>query len=142
VEINRGNVPTKRRLGVTSGGKDSTLQYLSTSYFINKSSSNPVVCCLASFWRHPLSGSGIDISIYRQVAAADDLGPSPSSSPQDPRFAEKILALLDRIRDLDPPMDEARVQKIAKIKKAIADGTYHVSAAEVARKLIDQMREP
>jgi anti-sigma28 factor (negative regulator of flagellin synthesis) len=39
-------------------------------------------------------------------------------------------------------MDEARMQKIAKIKKAMADGTYNVSAAEVARKIIDHMQEP
>jgi anti-sigma28 factor (negative regulator of flagellin synthesis) len=39
-------------------------------------------------------------------------------------------------------MNEARLNKIEKIKKALADGTYHVSAAEVARKIIDNMREP
>jgi anti-sigma28 factor (negative regulator of flagellin synthesis) len=39
-------------------------------------------------------------------------------------------------------MNEARTEKIANIKKALADGTYHVSAAEVARKVIDNMREP
>jgi flagellar biosynthesis anti-sigma factor FlgM len=46
------------------------------------------------------------------------------------------------MRALDKSIDEARMKKIANIKKALADGTYHVSAAEVARKLIDQMREP
>jgi anti-sigma28 factor (negative regulator of flagellin synthesis) len=39
-------------------------------------------------------------------------------------------------------MDEARVKKIENIKKALADGTYHVSAAEVARKTLATMREP
>jgi anti-sigma28 factor (negative regulator of flagellin synthesis) len=39
-------------------------------------------------------------------------------------------------------MDAARVNKIEDIKKALADGIYHVSAAEVARKIIDNMREP
>jgi flagellar biosynthesis anti-sigma factor FlgM len=43
---------------------------------------------------------------------------------------------------LDKSTDEARREKIEKIKKALADGTYHVSAAEVARKIIDSMREP
>jgi flagellar biosynthesis anti-sigma factor FlgM len=38
-------------------------------------------------------------------------------------------------------IDEERLQKIAKIKQAIADGTYHVSAQEVARKIIEHMRE-
>jgi anti-sigma28 factor (negative regulator of flagellin synthesis) len=39
-------------------------------------------------------------------------------------------------------MDEARLNKIEKIKKALADGTYHISAAEVARKIVDTMQEP
>jgi flagellar biosynthesis anti-sigma factor FlgM len=38
-------------------------------------------------------------------------------------------------------IDEERLQKIAKIKQAIADGTYHVSAKDVAAKIIEQMRE-
>jgi len=62
-----------------------------------------------------------------------------------PRGADacgQITGLLDRIRGLDKSMDTARLEKIAKIKKAVSDGAYHVSAAEVARKLIDQMREP
>jgi anti-sigma28 factor (negative regulator of flagellin synthesis) len=40
------------------------------------------------------------------------------------------------------PVDEARREKIEKLKKAVADGTYHVSDEEVARKLIDHMLEP
>jgi anti-sigma28 factor (negative regulator of flagellin synthesis) len=39
-------------------------------------------------------------------------------------------------------MDEARREKIENIKKALADGTYHVSAAEVARKILDNIQEP
>jgi len=38
-------------------------------------------------------------------------------------------------------IDEERLQKIAKIKQAIADGTYHVSAQDVAEKIIEHMRE-
>jgi flagellar biosynthesis anti-sigma factor FlgM len=38
-------------------------------------------------------------------------------------------------------VDEERLQKIAKIKQAIADGTYHVSAQDVAAKIIEHMRE-
>ena len=40
------------------------------------------------------------------------------------------------------PMDEARREKIEKLKKAVADGTYSVSAEEVAGKLIEHMLEP
>ena len=69
-------------------------------------------------------------------------GSSGSSSGDEPSAAAKMQVLLDHIRALDKSIDEARMKKIANIEKALADGTYHVSAAEVARKLIDQMREP
>ena len=55
---------------------------------------------------------------------------------------EKILALLDQIRAMDKTMDEARAAKIANIRKAISEGTYRVNAAEVARRIIDQIDEP
>jgi anti-sigma28 factor (negative regulator of flagellin synthesis) len=42
------------------------------------------------------------------------------------------------IEDLDP----IRAEKIARIKKAMDDGTYHVSAEELADKLIQHMLEP
>jgi flagellar biosynthesis anti-sigma factor FlgM len=65
-----------------------------------------------------------------------------SSDREEPTPTARIQALLDHIRALDKPMDEARSNKIENIKKALADGTYHVSAAEVARKILDSMREP
>jgi flagellar biosynthesis anti-sigma factor FlgM len=64
------------------------------------------------------------------------------SSPEEPTLTAQVQALLDHIRALDKSMDEARVNKIESIKKALADGTYHVSTAEVTRKIIDSMREP
>jgi len=75
--------------------------------------------------------------------AAPGPGGFSTGPPSDePTFTEKILALLDQIRAMDKTMDEARAAKIAKIKKAIAAGTYHVSAAEIARRIIDQIEEP
>jgi anti-sigma28 factor (negative regulator of flagellin synthesis) len=41
-----------------------------------------------------------------------------------------------------PAVDEARLQKIARIKKAVEDGTYQVSSDDVARKLIEHMLKP
>jgi anti-sigma28 factor (negative regulator of flagellin synthesis) len=79
---------------------------------------------------------------FPMVALPDNPGSSVGASAEEPTPSEKILALLDHIRTLDKAMDEARIKKIANIKKALSDGTYHVSAAEVARKLIDQLREP
>jgi flagellar biosynthesis anti-sigma factor FlgM len=65
-----------------------------------------------------------------------------SSDPDEQTLVARVQAVLDHIRVLDQSMDEARTEKIENIKKALADGTYHVSAAEVARKILDQMREP
>jgi anti-sigma28 factor (negative regulator of flagellin synthesis) len=39
-------------------------------------------------------------------------------------------------------IDHERLKKIAKLKKAVEDGTYRVSNEEVARKLIEHMLEP
>jgi anti-sigma28 factor (negative regulator of flagellin synthesis) len=47
------------------------------------------------------------------------------------------------VTDANPePIDNARREKIESLKKAVADGTYTVSAEEVARKLIEHMLEP
>ena len=42
----------------------------------------------------------------------------------------------------DTFIDEERRKKIAKLKQAVADGTYYVSAEELADKLIEHMLEP
>jgi anti-sigma28 factor (negative regulator of flagellin synthesis) len=65
-----------------------------------------------------------------------------ASGPEEPTPTARIQALLDHIRALDKSMDEARFNKIENLRKALADGTYHVSAAKVARKILDSMREP
>ena len=44
--------------------------------------------------------------------------------------------------DSESPIEDARREKIESLKKAVADGTYTVSAEEVARKLIEHMLEP
>ena len=44
--------------------------------------------------------------------------------------------------DSESLIDEARREKIEGLKKVVADGTYSVSAEEVARKLIEHMLEP
>jgi anti-sigma28 factor (negative regulator of flagellin synthesis) len=42
----------------------------------------------------------------------------------------------------DQPIDPKRLQKIEKLKQAVADGTYRVSAEDLARKLIEHMLQP
>ena len=78
----------------------------------------------------------------RLFAAPGHVGSSTGPRSDEPTFAEKIPALLDQLRAMDKTMDKAGATKIASIKKAIAEGTYHVSAAEVARQIIDQIDEP
>jgi anti-sigma28 factor (negative regulator of flagellin synthesis) len=40
------------------------------------------------------------------------------------------------------PIDDLRREKIESLKKAVDDGTYSVSAEEVARKVMEHMLEP
>jgi anti-sigma28 factor (negative regulator of flagellin synthesis) len=56
----------------------------------------------------------------------------------------KIAAgsITDRIRNLDNGTEEVRLEKIEKLRAAIADKTYYVSASDVARKFIDHMQQP
>ncbi len=42
----------------------------------------------------------------------------------------------------DPTIDPDRLKKIETLKKAVADGTYHVPAEDLARKLIEHMLQP
>jgi anti-sigma28 factor (negative regulator of flagellin synthesis) len=44
--------------------------------------------------------------------------------------------------DRRQPIDPERLKKIEKLKQAVADGTYQVSAEDLARKLIEHMLQP
>ena len=72
----------------------------------------------------------------------------PLDNPRDPAEAVNETALHEakesglQPSDSESPIDDARREKVAKLKKAVADGTYNVSAEEVADKLIEHMLEP
>jgi flagellar biosynthesis anti-sigma factor FlgM len=65
------------------------------------------------------------------------MGERPSEDP-----GQLTEAPAKRPSDSESPIDKARREKIEQLKQAVADGTYNVSAEEVARKLIDHMLEP
>jgi anti-sigma28 factor (negative regulator of flagellin synthesis) len=70
--------------------------------------------------------------------------PSGSTNQADEGLSQARLpdpAPNDNAPD-DNAIDHLRLEKIEKIKKAIADGTYRVSAEEVARKVMEHMLEP
>jgi flagellar biosynthesis anti-sigma factor FlgM len=66
---------------------------------------------------------------------------NPPASPAGTISPQASLTSPSLARD-DEALDDVRLEKIAKIKKALEDGTYHVSNEEVARKLIEHMLEP
>jgi flagellar biosynthesis anti-sigma factor FlgM len=87
--------------------------------------------------------------------AGDSAEPSDSSEcpreavapdPDASAVPSTTAAPADSVRSQDDlqnePIDEARREKIANLKKAVADGTYNVSAEELADKLIEHMLEP
>jgi anti-sigma28 factor (negative regulator of flagellin synthesis) len=63
-------------------------------------------------------------------------------NPRDPAEPANETETCETRSDSEPLIDDARREKIESLKKAVADGTYTVSAEEVARKLIEHMLEP
>jgi len=74
---------------------------------------------------------------------SEAVAPDPDASAEVP---STTAAPADSVRSQDDlqndPIDQARREKIANLKKDVADGTYNVSAEELADKLIEHMLEP
>jgi anti-sigma28 factor (negative regulator of flagellin synthesis) len=58
----------------------------------------------------------------------------------DPSANDRLAT--DPLQVIDNLVDEERLKKIARLKQAVADGTYRVSAEDLADKLIAHMLEP
>jgi len=74
-----------------------------------------------------------------------DDAPKPQTGKQVSKDAARRSAREEVLQPelvSDPGVDPARREKIEKIKKALADGTYRISNEDVARKVIEHMREP
>ncbi len=72
---------------------------------------------------------------------SEALSPDPDAAASASAEAPSTTAATQDDLKNDP-IDDARLEKIANLKKALADGTYNVSAEELARKLIEHMLEP
>ena len=68
-----------------------------------------------------------------------DQGNNPST--RDLTSAKDRLAV-DSLHGIEDLTDEERLKKIDRLKRSVADGTYHVSAEDLADKLIAHMLEP
>jgi anti-sigma28 factor (negative regulator of flagellin synthesis) len=62
------------------------------------------------------------------------------STRDDPSAHDRRTA--NSLPVIDHLIDEERLKKIARLKQAVADGTYRVSAEDLADKLIAHMLEP
>jgi anti-sigma28 factor (negative regulator of flagellin synthesis) len=62
------------------------------------------------------------------------------STRDDPSANHRLAT--DSLHAIEDLIDEERLKKIARLKQAVADGTYHVSAEDLADKLIAHMMEP
>lgn len=63
-----------------------------------------------------------------------------SRQGESPRAVE-INNLLARLAAMAETEDPARLRRIAEIKRAIEAGTYHVDAAQLARKILQNLEE-
>ena len=72
----------------------------------------------------------------------DDDATLKSSMDRRDNPSENDQRAADPLQIIDNLIDEERLKKIARLKQAVAEGTYRVSAEDLADKLIAHMLEP
>jgi len=86
----------------------------------------------------------------RNRASMRHIMPPTSASLDDVFRAAKVSSMRkegksatgpikDRSGSGDNFMDDVRLEKIDRLKKSLAENTYHVSSADLAQKIIDDM---
>ncbi|HYR42270.1 MAG TPA: flagellar biosynthesis anti-sigma factor FlgM [Terriglobia bacterium] len=87
-----------------------------------------------------ISNQGIDRA---QATQPNDLVRNAGKDRQVPAGSDS-LALSSKAKELDQlagSLDQSRTEHFNKVKQALESGTYHVSAKDLAQKLIDTNRK-
>ena len=66
----------------------------------------------------------------------------PADNPSADRPSGNDRRSAGPLQVIESLVDEERLKKIARLKQAVADGTYRVSSEDLADKLIAHMLEP
>ena len=88
--------------------------------------------------RISLSNGAIDRT--NQSNPTEEVKSSSTSRPSKSTVPDDAISLSDGARDaerLTRMMDESRTGKLDAVREALANGTYKVSGADIAAKLID-----
>lgn len=88
-------------------------------------------------------GVGTEVQQLQRTAATQPVSPAAMHSSAQSSAAEADHTSLSAAASLASPaasVSDMRMEKVAAVQQALADGTYSVSAGDVADKLISHMQ--